>query len=551
MAATAGKTASRRAQRPLFQRYRMSTGDHTTPSADGDPRDDAEPGGLSSSDVRERTLSGVRWVVLARIAGESVALIAAVVLARLLTPAAFGRAAVPLILAPLAVILTFEGFASVLVQRESITREDCRAAAFLSAAAGIVLTAATIVLAPLIAAPIFGEETARLFQLIAPVFLLAGFGAVPRALLWRDLDFRKMGLIEAASLAAGAATSVGLAIAGVGAASIVGGALAVGAVSLVLMQLSAPFHRPWPVRSAMPGIVRFGAPASLAGLVHVGFQNVDYAILAARLTAAQAGFYWRAFQLGVVYQDKVSGIMLRMSFPVYSRTRDAARLRLLHQRATRVHAVVVFPLLTLLIITAGDLVPAVFGSAWIPSVGPTRILALAGMISAALTGYPQVMLAVGRPRRLLHFNLVVLAVYASAVALAAGHGLTAVCWTVTGVYVGLLFAVYGLLLGPVAGIGIRRIPGDLAPAVAGCLVLAAVGVTVRTALARAGVPALPTVALVSLASLPPYAFALSRMFPPAWADVLLIIERVIPARALPAALRAAAPPAEVPLPSPR
>jgi hypothetical protein len=43
--------------------------------------------------------------------------------------------------------------------------------------------------------------------------------------------------------------------------------------------------------------------------------NADYLILAARLHPAQVGFYWRAFQLGVCYQDKISGIMLRTAFP--------------------------------------------------------------------------------------------------------------------------------------------------------------------------------------------------------------------------------------------
>ena len=41
----------------------------------------------------------------------------------------------------------------------------------------------------------------------------------------------------------------------------------------------------------------------------VGFRNCDYAIIGARLGRAQAGFYWRAFQLAVEYQSKVTLIM--------------------------------------------------------------------------------------------------------------------------------------------------------------------------------------------------------------------------------------------------
>ena len=113
---------------------------------------------------------------------------------------------------------------------------------------------------------------------------------------------------------------------------------------------------------------------------------------------AQVGFYWRAFQLGVVYQDKLSGIMMRLAFPVYSRTESRDELRRLHERATRVHAAVVVPLLAIFIVVAPVLIPWMFGPRWAPSVVPAQILAVAGMIAAILTGYPQVMLAVGQPQ---------------------------------------------------------------------------------------------------------------------------------------------------------
>ena len=128
-------------------------------------------------------------------------------------------------------------------------------------------------------------------------------------------------------------------------------------------------------------------------------------ILAARISAAQVGFYWRAFQIGVVYQDKISGIMMRLAFPVYSRTRDLEQLRRLHERATRVHAAVVVPILAVGIVVIPVLVPWMFGDAWRPAVRPAQILCVAGMVAAVLTGFAQVLLAAGRPKALFRFNV--------------------------------------------------------------------------------------------------------------------------------------------------
>ena len=103
--------------------------------------------------------------------------------------------------------------------------------------------------------------------------------------------------------------------------------------------------------------------------------------------------------------------MIRLAFPVYSRTTDLNELRRFHERATRIHAAVLLPLLSLLIVTAPDLVPWLFGERWAPAVEPVQILCVAGMIAAILTGYPQIMLAAGKPRVLLVFNVFLLALY--------------------------------------------------------------------------------------------------------------------------------------------
>ncbi len=479
--------------------------------------------------LKEATLSGVRWLMLTRVVGEALGIAAMVALARLISPAEFGRAAVALIFIPLATILTFEGFASALVQREQIDERHLRSATAMSLLGGAALSALAAGLAPLLWRPLFGGRTAELMSLAAPVFLLAGCGAVSRALLWRRLDFRSSGLIDVTALTLGNALALALALAGPGATAIVVGALAqVAAGSLLLLVVAPP---PWPrlyrERGARREVNAFGIPAALAGLVDVMFRNVDYAIIAARLPAAQTGIYWRAFNLGVVYQDKLSGVMMQLAFPVYSRTESPAQLRRLHERATRVHAAVIFPLLSTLIVLAPLLIPFLLGREWAPSVGPTQILAVAGMVAAVLTGYPQVMLALGRPRALLGFNVAMLLGYAAVVALAVGHGLIVVAVAVAAFYLAILAGVYRLLLRRHLGISIRRLLPELGPALAGCMVLAAVGEPLRALLAPELGAAL-TIGVVGTAGLLSYVATLRVVSPAAWHDLGLLLARVLP-----------------------
>ena len=481
------------------------------------PAQERAPGQL-----REATLIGVRWVALGRLGSEVFAFVSAVVLAHLLSPAEFGRAAVPLALVPLAVILTFEGFAAALVQRPEVKDVDRQSAVFLSVVSGLVLSLAALLFARTVAASVFSARSAHLLELASPLFVIASVGAVPRATLWRKLDFRRVSLVEVISIAVGASASIGLAVVGHDAEALIGGALIGTGASSLLFVVLVPLPTGRPSVHSIREIARFGIPASIAGLIGVAVTSASYVILAARAGAFQTGLYWRAFQLGVSYQEKVSGIMLRVAFPVYSRAKDTAELRRVHERATRVHATVILPMLTLLIALAPLLIPWLLGSAWVAAVRPTQILALAGMASALLTGYPQVMLGMGRPQMLLRFNIAMLAVYITVVSIAAGHGLLTVCVCVVVVQFAVLWAVYRFLFRRLLGVPIRRLLTDVLPAATGSVSLLAVAVPVRLVLDSLGLPAVVTLAVAGLLALTAYAGTVRGFFPVAWADVVLL-----------------------------
>src|SRR5690348_5265995 len=101
---------------------------------------------LSSDQLKQAAVSGVRWFAAAKASTEVLQLAAAIALARLVSPADFGNAAIALILLPLAVILTYEGFGSALVQRKLVHDGHFEAATLTSLLAGLALSLATFLL---------------------------------------------------------------------------------------------------------------------------------------------------------------------------------------------------------------------------------------------------------------------------------------------------------------------------------------------------------------------------------------------------------------------
>ena len=482
---------------------------------------------FSREELKAAAVSGVRWASVARLTAETSAFATTVVLAHLLPPAEVGHAAVALIVNALAVILVWDGLGVPLVQRKRIDRHHLEGTLAISLVAGGALSAAVLLLAPA-TAPLFGDRTADLLQLMSPVLLLAGLGVVPQSVLQRRLAFKQTSIIEATSVVIGSSAGVALAVAGLDGEAMVLGALTKMFVSVLLLNLTVTSWWPrWRGRSSGE-LLRFGAPTALASFAYQGLRNVDYAIIGAQLNAAAVGFYYRAFQLGVDYQGKISAIMLRLALPLYSRSGSADDMRRLRGRIVRVHAAVIFPLLTTFVALAPVLVPWLFGAKWEPAVVPAQILAVAGMANAVGAGTGPLILAAGHPRALLRFNLGALVVYVVAVYLAAPFGLTAVSVAVGGVYlVVLMLGGHYLLLDRLAGIPLRRLLHDVGPAAVSSAGLLAVAVPAVQLLEGWHVPALVLLPVAGALGLAVYLVLLSRFFAGAWRDLAMLVAGVV------------------------
>jgi lipopolysaccharide exporter len=488
-------------------------------------------GQLGREDLKTATLSGARWVGVSRIIAEILALATTVLLARLLSPAEYGTAVVVLILPMLASILTFEGFGAFLVQARTCTREHVGSAVLLSIASGLLLTVIVFFLSPLVAEPVFGPGTSRLAQLCAPIFLIASFGEVPRALLQRRLDWKWLNLTEIIQLIVVSVASLVLAFAGLGSEALILGAI-IGAVAVTVVLLAAaPSGLPLWERASAKSIVKFGAPAALAGLSATLHKSITFLVLGGRVSPEQLGLYWRAYQLGVEYQFKVSNITYRVAKPVLTRAARMEDLREIRTRLLRVNTTLIFPLLALLIVLAPDVVPWIFGPDWRGAVEPAQVLAVAGVWTILLAGIDAPLMAVGRPGALAIFNVTMMVCMGVTAWFTAPMGITAVAVGVAICQLALLLAGQFFLLRRLIGVPMRESFGESAAALACSAVLVLATLPVADLL-RASLQPLPLTILIGVLGIAIYAVCLRIVSPPAWRDLRTLFVRVLGARRL-------------------
>lgn len=488
-------------------------------------------------DVRERTLEGLKWLTYARGGLQFVGILSAVVIARLVPPDEFGRAAVALAIFQVGSVVGYEGFGASIVQRPSVDRRYLEAASFFALAGGLalaVLTAAALY--PLFAA-LIDIRTATLTLILCASFVVSAAATVPKSILRRRLDFRQLALNEVAVLAVSVGVTVGLAFAGLDAEAIVLGSLLATTTGTALAFAVAPGALPRPHLEPLRELGRFATSVQAASVLYTAGRYGAVTVVGATLGSASAGFFQRAYSLGAEYQNKISSIMLTVAFPVYSRMRDLSEAIVMRRRIVRVHTTVLFPFLLLIATQAPVLVPFAYGQQWTPAVTPTTIIAVAGLAAAVLSGTGPIVMAAGRPDAILRYNAVATVGLLAALAVGGSFGLIQTCFVFLGAMVINLVAAQYYLLGKAVGIPFRDLIDDVGPAAVAGLALVLVAAPASAALDSAGVPAVVNLLLASGTGVLVYLVVLRLGFPDSWRDFYLLVDRVTKVSRITARLR--------------
>ena len=309
--------------------------------------------------------------------------VASIVLARLLRPEDFGTIAVVTSFLQISYVVGNFGMGGAIVQAKDVARNDIRTALSLSTGVGLILTIAGIAATPAITRFFNIELLSVIMPIMSFQVLLAGYSAIPIALLRRSLSFGKLAVVEGGGAIVFAVVGLTLANTGYGIWSLVWAPMAsniwVLGCSSVLAKFTPGFS--WN-RDSIKKLLGFGSGLTLKNLFVYSGRNLDNLIVAKLLGSGATGFYNRAFNLTRMPQTRLVGVIYRVCFPAFCKLRDdRERFHSWYVKATTVVSVVVAPVLMGLCVVSDDFVLLVLGEHWRPMISPLRILCFSAMIN--------------------------------------------------------------------------------------------------------------------------------------------------------------------------
>ena len=406
--------------------------------------------------IAGRTLRGLAWAYGSYAGGRVLALVSTAILARLLAPSDFGLVALALTFIALLETVSDLGVSQALVIVKGETDEKAETVFVITIALGAFL-ALVIALTGLVAAPFFRTpELEAILPVLGLNLLIRSSGATHYALAQKSIDFRPRTGAELADVIVRGVVGIALALAGLGAWSLVIGYLAGSVVLTATLFALVPWRpRLRPRRRDVRELIGFGGTLTLVNIAAAVIANVDDLIVGRVLGPTALGLYSLAFRLPELLVLNLSVVAARVLFPAFA-TLDRARLGRAFLVSLRYTLVISLPLAAMLALLAAPIIDVVLGDQWTGSVDAMRLLAVYALSVTVSVPAGAAYKATGRANVLLMLAVPRAVSLVIAVLLFVDDGIVAVAICQTAV-AGVFDAIGIGLASRLLGVGLRAI----------------------------------------------------------------------------------------------
>ena len=348
---------------------------------------------------------GLAWGIVNSITMRMATLAVGIVLARLLTPEAFGAFAVALVIQTILINLADLGMSADLI-RSRDWHYRVPTVSSISLLAGGFLSTAMIVTAPVLASSLGSRQASPVIAVMSLSLVIAGAGVAPFAALQRNFQQSRYFLVVVVGFLLGSAVTVVLIVGfGWGAMALAVGKLVEQTCSVSLQFLLTRTRPRFGFdRSVARSALAFGLPVCGANALSWLVLNVDYMVIGRTAGAVTLGFYVLAFNMASWPVNALVQAIRNVALPGFSRLDGASSARSFVSTFAVVFSAALL-VAALLAPLARPLVAFAYGSKWLGSAGALGVLAVFGAMRVVFDLMATFLIARGGSRPVLVVQL--------------------------------------------------------------------------------------------------------------------------------------------------
>lgn len=331
--------------------------------------------------LKKEAFSGMVWVFIDYFLVKGVSFVGSIILARLLMPSDFGIIAMIAIFITLGNILLDSGLSSSLIRNNNNDDKDYSTVFFTNVFFGIFMYVFFYIMAPIIANFFNQLILINIIRFYSIVFLLTSFSSVQMTLLIKNMQFKKIAILNIPSVFFGLGVGIFMAIKGYGVWSIISMYLVTQLVLSLGLWLSSDWKPKFVFsKDKFSYHFNYGYKLLIANFLSGTTTNLYNAVTGKFYALNTAGNFERAFTLNNYPLMILTQIIGKVTFPLLSKIQsDKQYLQEIFIKLVRFTFFVSAPLMIILSASAKPLILTLLGEKWNEAIPIFQILCLGGI----------------------------------------------------------------------------------------------------------------------------------------------------------------------------
>jgi PST family polysaccharide transporter len=379
------------------------------------------------SSIEKIAFKGASWLALFKFTSQLFSWGITVLIARILVPDDYGLMAMATMITGYAALFSELGLGDAIIQKPKIKQSELSSVFWFAMNIAFLLTIMCFFSSYLMAYIFDEPRIIPLIKTISIIFIINGLQIVPFSLLKKNLDFKKVGLIEMAGVFISCCCMITIAYLGGGVWTLVGGNVILSLAKLIfvssyvewLPQLHFNFKE-------AKSYITFGITVTISYSFFYLFDISDKFFAGRAWTPLVLGYYAFALQLSQIPTEKIVVLINQVSFPAFSELQhDQQKFNNFYLNVTKIMATLVIPLFVGGYLLGEDLIKFLLNEKWFPIIFLFRYLCLAQIFTALSAANTMVHNAQGRPYWGLWYNAARAIIMATSFYFAVQYGLNA------------------------------------------------------------------------------------------------------------------------------
>ena len=322
------------------------------------------------SNIKDDTVSGVKWTSIERIFQQGIQFVIGIILARLLAPSDFGIVGMLTMFITISQTFIDGGFSNALIRKIDCRDIDYTTAFYFNIVIGIICYVILFFSSPYVAIFFKTPILEDLLKVLAVTVLVNSLIIVQIARLTKCLNFKTQAIATIVAVLLSGSIGIYLAYTGLGPWALVWQTVSASIIKCTLLW----FYSKWFPKlsfsiNSFRELFKFGSKLLTSNLINSFYSQLTTILIGRFYSSKDLGFYSRGQQFAHLPSMTITDVLGKVTFPILSNLqKDDSHLVAVYRKYISITSMIIFFFMCLLIAISKPLILTILTEKWLDSV---------------------------------------------------------------------------------------------------------------------------------------------------------------------------------------